>query len=178
LYGDLVFNYLLVVDLLRFHFRCRVFNSVFLCCWIGDRSSTIGIKVMTSKTTMTTKFEMEKFDGKSNFLLWKMREHRCSWRRAHTRLCLVLRRCHQRWRIISETTSTSAQKWRSYYIYQMRSSTTWWMRRQLLIFGVGWRAFIWWRVCQTSSSWTSSYTAFGWRKVRLFYNISILLIEF
>jgi len=28
---------------------------------------------MTSKTTMTTKFEVEKFDGKSNFLLWKMR---------------------------------------------------------------------------------------------------------
>ena len=28
---------------------------------------------MASKTTMTTKFEVEKFDGKSNFLLWKMR---------------------------------------------------------------------------------------------------------
>jgi len=27
---------------------------------------------MTSKTTTITKFEMEKFDGKSNFLLWKM----------------------------------------------------------------------------------------------------------
>ena len=34
------FNYLLVVDLLRFRFRCRVFNSVFFCCLIGDRSST------------------------------------------------------------------------------------------------------------------------------------------
>jgi len=31
----------------------------------------IGIRVMISKTT-TTKFEMEKFVGKNNFLLWKM----------------------------------------------------------------------------------------------------------
>jgi len=28
---------------------------------------------MASKMTMTTKFEVGKFDGKSNFLLWKMR---------------------------------------------------------------------------------------------------------
>ena len=28
---------------------------------------------MASKMTMTTKFEVEKFDGKFNFLLWKMR---------------------------------------------------------------------------------------------------------
>jgi len=28
---------------------------------------------MASKSTTTTKFEVEKFDGKSNFLLWKMR---------------------------------------------------------------------------------------------------------
>jgi len=28
---------------------------------------------MANKTTTTTKFEEEKFDGKSNFLLWKMR---------------------------------------------------------------------------------------------------------
>jgi len=35
-------------------------------------STTIGIRAMTSKTT-TTKFEVEKFDGKSNFLLKKMR---------------------------------------------------------------------------------------------------------
>ena len=28
---------------------------------------------MTSKTTTITKFEVMKFDGKSNFLLWKMR---------------------------------------------------------------------------------------------------------
>ena len=28
---------------------------------------------MTSKKTTTTKFEVEKFDGKTNFLLWKMR---------------------------------------------------------------------------------------------------------
>ena len=46
---------------------------VFLCCLIGDRSSTIGIRAMASKMTTTTKFEVEKFDGKSNFLLWKMR---------------------------------------------------------------------------------------------------------
>jgi len=35
--------------------------------------TTIGIRVMASKMTATTKFEVEKFDGKSNFLLWKMR---------------------------------------------------------------------------------------------------------
>jgi len=62
-----------VIDLLCFHFRCRVFNSVFLCFLIGDRSSTIGIRAMASKTTTITKFEVEKFDEKSNFLLWKMR---------------------------------------------------------------------------------------------------------
>jgi len=28
---------------------------------------------MSSKATTTIKFEVEKFDGKSNFLLWKMR---------------------------------------------------------------------------------------------------------
>ena len=28
---------------------------------------------MASKAITTTKFEVEKFDGKSNFLLWKMR---------------------------------------------------------------------------------------------------------
>jgi len=28
---------------------------------------------MASKTTMTTKFEVEKIDRKSNFMLWKMR---------------------------------------------------------------------------------------------------------
>ena len=37
------------------------------------RVLTIGIRAMASKTTTTTKFEVEKFDGKSNFLLWKMR---------------------------------------------------------------------------------------------------------
>ena len=31
---------------------------------IGDKSSTIGIKVMASKMIMTTKFDVEKFDGK------------------------------------------------------------------------------------------------------------------
>ena len=34
---------------------------------------TIDIRAMASKTTMTTKFEVEKFDRKSKFLLWKMR---------------------------------------------------------------------------------------------------------
>jgi len=29
---------------------------------------------MACKTTTIIKFEVEKFDGKSNFLLWKMRE--------------------------------------------------------------------------------------------------------
>jgi len=33
----------------------------------------IGIRAMTSNTTTITKFEVEKINGKSNFLLWKMR---------------------------------------------------------------------------------------------------------
>ena len=40
---------------------------------IGEKSSTIGTRAMVSKTTTITKFEVEKFNGKSNFLLWKMR---------------------------------------------------------------------------------------------------------
>ena len=35
--------------------------------------TTIGIRATAGKTTTTTKFEVEKFGGKSNFLLWKMR---------------------------------------------------------------------------------------------------------
>ena len=62
-----------MVDLLRFRFRCQVFDLVFLCYLIGDRSSTIGIRAMASKMTTMTKFEVEKFDRKSNFLLSKMR---------------------------------------------------------------------------------------------------------
>ena len=46
---------------------------MFLYYLISDGSSTIGIRAMGSKTTTTIKFEVEKFDGKSNFLLWKMR---------------------------------------------------------------------------------------------------------
>ena len=34
--------------------------------------TTIGIRAMMSKSAVT-KFEVEKFDGKSNFLLWKLR---------------------------------------------------------------------------------------------------------
>ena len=32
----------------------------------------IDIRAIASKTTTTTKFEIEKFDEKSNFVLWKM----------------------------------------------------------------------------------------------------------
>ena len=64
---------MLVVDLPRFRFCYRVFDLVFLCCLIGNKTSTISIRAMASKTTTTTKFKVEKFDGKSNFLLWKMR---------------------------------------------------------------------------------------------------------
>ena len=46
---------------------------MFLCCLIAEKSSTIGIRAMASKTITTTKFEVEKFNVKSNFLLWKMR---------------------------------------------------------------------------------------------------------
>jgi len=59
---------LLVVD--RFHASPVELLGVFSCC---VDITTIGIGAMTSKTITTTKFEVEKFDGKSNFLLWKMR---------------------------------------------------------------------------------------------------------
>ena len=39
---------------------------------IRSEFTTIGIRSMTSKSAVT-KFEVEKFNGKSNFLLWKMR---------------------------------------------------------------------------------------------------------
>ena len=35
--------------------------------------TTIDIREMASKMTTTIKFKVEKFDGKSNFLLWKLR---------------------------------------------------------------------------------------------------------
>ena len=115
---------LLVVYLLRFRFRCRVFDLVLLCCLISDRSSTIGIRVMACKTSMTTKFDVEKFDGKSNFLLWKMLVTSLLVKEGTHKALLGLRRSHRIWRMISGTISTYAQRRRSYCAYQMRSSTT------------------------------------------------------
>ena len=65
---------------------------VFLYCMISDKSSTIGVRAMASKTTTTTKFEVEKFDRKSNFLLWKMQVTLLLMKEGTIRPCLVLRR--------------------------------------------------------------------------------------
>jgi len=48
-------------------------SPVFLSCCICVFHTAIGIRAVASKMSTTTKFEVEKFDGKSNFLLWKMR---------------------------------------------------------------------------------------------------------
>ena len=75
------------------------------------RFTTIGIRVMANKMTILTKFEVEKFDGKSNFLLWKMQVMSVLVKEAtYTRSCLLLRRNYQRKRMMSETTSIFAQK--------------------------------------------------------------------
>ena len=142
LYGGCNFNCLLVVNHLRFGFRYGVFNLVFLYCLVGDRSSTIDIKAMTGKTTITIKFEVEKYDGKSNFLLWKMRVTSVLVKRGTHKAGLVLRRSRRRWMMMSEMTSTFTQRRESYCTYQTRFSTTSCTRRQLLVFGIGCRAFI------------------------------------
>ena len=56
--------------LARFHASVGESPSVFSYC---VSITTIGIRGVVSKTTTTTQFDVEKFDGKSKFLLWKMR---------------------------------------------------------------------------------------------------------
>ena len=58
-------------DILLVTVDLMVFRSYSYCLVVSI--TTIGIRAMASKTT-TTKFEVEKFDGKNNFLLWKMRK--------------------------------------------------------------------------------------------------------
>jgi len=74
LYCLLVVNqfYASVVESLHVFSCCRHFTTSDISGHVSLRFTTIGIKAMASKTT-TTKFKMEKFDEKSNFLLWKMR---------------------------------------------------------------------------------------------------------
>jgi len=72
--------------------------------------STIVIRAMDRKTTTITKFEVEKFDGKSNFLLWKMRVTSLLVKEGTQKALLSLRRSHRRWRMISETISTFSQR--------------------------------------------------------------------
>ena len=69
---------LLVID----RFYASIVESLgVLSCYVGRFTtsgirasvSEIGVRETVSKTTTTTKYEVEKFDGKFNFLLWKMR---------------------------------------------------------------------------------------------------------
>jgi len=69
---------LLVID----RFYASIVESLgVLSCYAGHFTtsgitasvSEIGVRETVSKTTTTTKYEVEKFDGNSNFLLWKMR---------------------------------------------------------------------------------------------------------
>ena len=75
---------------------------VFLCCLIGDRSSIIRIRAMASKKTTTTKFEVEKFDRNSNFLLWKMQVTSLLMKKGTHKALLGIRRNHQRWKMMME----------------------------------------------------------------------------
>ena len=167
-----------MVNLLRFRFCCKVFISVFLYYLIGDRLSTIGIKVMARKTTTTTKFEANKFNGKSNFLLWKMRvtlllvkegTHKAllgikkkpskmeddEWNDIDFRVKVTIILClsdEVLYNVMNEeTTADFLCRLESLYMTKSLSNRLF-MKKQ--------------------------YTAFGWRKVRIFYNISMLLIEF
>jgi len=60
---------LLVID----HFHASVVEPTrYFSLTVSGVFTTIGIIALASKTTTTTKLEVEIFDGKSNFLLWKM----------------------------------------------------------------------------------------------------------
>ena len=65
---------------------------------------------MASKTTTTTRFEVKKFDGKSNFLLWKMRVTLLLVKKGTYKALLCIQKKPSKWRIMSGTTSTFAQK--------------------------------------------------------------------
>ena len=131
-------------------------------CW----STTTGVRAITSKTTITTKFEVKKFDGKSNFLLWKMRVTSLLIKEGTHKILLGIEK---------KPSKMDDDKWNNIdfraktmiilsddVLYNVMNKET------LLVSSVGWRAFTWQRVCRTSSSWRSSYAAFGWRKIRLF----------
>jgi len=70
-----------VVD--RFHAFIDESLGIFSCCidisqqvvseQVSLRFTIISIRAIASKMTTTTKFEMQIFDGKLNFFLWKMR---------------------------------------------------------------------------------------------------------
>jgi len=109
---------------------------------IGDRSSTIGIRAMASKMTTTTKFEVEKFDGKSNFLLWKIQV---------TSLLLVKEGTHKALLGIEKKPSKMEDDDWNDINFHAKATITLCLsdevlynvmnRRQLLVFGVGWRVY-------------------------------------
>jgi len=65
---------------------------------------------MASKMTTTIKFEMEKFDRKSNFLLWKMRVTSLLVKEGTYKALLGIEKKSSKWRMMSGTTSTFAQR--------------------------------------------------------------------
>ena len=77
---------------------------------------------MASKRITTTKFEEEKFDGKSNFLMWKIRIMTLLVKEDTHKALLGGKKKSSKmeddeWNIDSRTKAIS------YYAYQMRSST-------------------------------------------------------
>ena len=133
---------------------------------------------MASKTTTTTKFEVEKFDEKSNVLLWKMQVTSLLMEEDIHKVLLGTEKKpskmeDDKWNDIEFHAKTTI-------ILCLSDEVFYNIMNKETIAGLwcDWRAFTWWRVCRTSSSWRSNYIAFRWRKVRLFYNISILLVEF
>ena len=97
---------------------------MFLCYLIDDRESTIGIRAMASKMTTTIKLEVEKFDRKSNFLLWKMRVKSLLVKEGTHKALLGIEKKSSKmdddeWNDIDLRTKVTI-----YCAYQMRSSTT------------------------------------------------------
>ena len=78
---------------------------------------------MASKTTTTTKFEVEKFDGKSNFLLWKMRVTSLLVKEGTHKALLDFKKKSSMMEYVEWNDIDFRAKSLSYFAYQMRSST-------------------------------------------------------
>ena len=79
---------------------------------------------MLSKTNTTIKFEIEKFDGKSYFLLWKMRVTSLLMKEGTHKTLLDIKKKPLKMEDDEWNDIDFAQRRRSYCAYLMSSSTT------------------------------------------------------